>query len=374
MKMFASDEVNKLSAALNQAIAAAGALNKLDLSQFDQSLRRSAELLKRNADNYLRAQQAMGNQGVAGRFAQQLGAGGNPLNPNFGQMFPNMQGAALKAQMDFYFKSMLRGTGLSGGSPVEEGAAALVAVVSPAAAMVAITLVGADGVAPRAMGAAPRDSDGSDEGVDAAVSGVLVKALKKIKPIAAAYLSYRGIKNLGTSSLAAARDNVDAEDTLMRMTRDGGTGAGIGRAGLRMDNQVGSLSEHFEFVGKRYGLSGTEAMKSAQVYANAAQQNDRQSVANGLNAAAGYARAYGLNINQTAGGLGGLQRTGAIGNTPTAQNEFLLKMAQTLKSTGMTANADQAIDDLAQTVDQYISHDLATPTRASWTSSPPCAP
>ena len=47
MKMFASDEVNKLSTALNQAIAAAGALNKLDLSQFDQSLRRSAELLKR---------------------------------------------------------------------------------------------------------------------------------------------------------------------------------------------------------------------------------------------------------------------------------------------------------------------------------------
>ncbi len=62
MKMFASDEVNKLSSALNQAIAAAGALNKLDLSQFDSSLRRSAELLKRNAvilDDWMAQQNAL---------------------------------------------------------------------------------------------------------------------------------------------------------------------------------------------------------------------------------------------------------------------------------------------------------------------------
>lgn len=334
MKMFASDEVNKLSTALNQAIAAAGALNKLDLSQFDQSLRRSAELLKRNADNYLRAQQAMGNQGVAGRFAQQLGAGGNPLNPNFGQMFPGMQGAALQRQMDFYFKSMLRGTGMSGSYSGGGGRGGT---------------TGHGGAAPGSGG----------EGDGGGSTAILAGMGKMFAPILAAV----SVGKLVSSGLAAARRNTEAEDTLMRMTRDGGTGAGIGRAGLRMDNQVGSLSEHFEFVGKRYGLSGTEAMQSAQVYAHAAQQNDRQNVAHGLNASAGFARAYGLNINQTAGGLGGLQRTGAIGNTQAAQNEFLLKMAQTLKSTGMTANADQAIDDLAQTVDQYISHDLATPNQ-----------
>lgn len=334
MKMFASDEVNKLSTALNQAIAAAGALNKLDLSQFDQSLRRSAELLKRNADNYLRAQQAMGNQGVAGRFAQQLGAGGNPLNPNFGQMFPGMQGAALKAQMEFYFKSMLRGTGLSGSYSGGGGRGGT---------------TGHGGAAPGSGG----------EGDGGGSTAILAGLGKMFAPILAAV----SVGKLVSAGLASSRRNTEAEDTLMRMTRDGGTGAGIGRAGLRMDNQVGSLSEHFEFVGKRYGLSGTEAMQSAQVYAHAAQQNDRQNVAHGLNASAGFARAYGLNINQTAGTLGGLQRTGAIGSTPAAQNEFLLKMAQTLKGTGMTANADQAIDDLAQTVDQYISHDLATPTQ-----------
>ena len=333
MKMFASDEVNKLSSALNQAIAAAGALNKLDLSQFDSSLRRSAELLKRNADNYLRAQQAMGNQGVAGRFAQHLGAGGNPLNPDFGKMFPGMQGAALQRQMDYYFKSMLRGTGMSG----------------------SYSGGGGRGGTTGHGGAAP---GGGGEGDGGANTAILAGLGKMFAPILAAV----SVGKLVSSGLAAARRNTEAEDTLMRMTRDGGTGAGIGRAGLRMDNQVGSLSEHFEFVGKRYGLSGTEAMQSAQVYAHAAQQNDRQDVAHGLNASAGFARAYGLNINQTAGGLGGLQRTGAIGSTPAAQNEFLLKMAQTLKSTGMTANADQAIDDLAQTVDQYISHDLATPS------------
>lgn len=334
MKMFASDEVNKLSSALNQAIAAAGALNKLDLSQFDSSLRRSAELLKRNADNYLRAQQAMGNQGVAGRFAQHLGAGGNPLNPDFGKMFPGMQGAALQRQMDFYFKSMLRGTGMSG----------------------SYSGGGGRGGTTGHGGAAP--GGGGGEGDGGGSTAILAGFGKMLAPILAAV----SVGKLVSAGLTAARRNTEAEDTLMRMTRDGGTGAGIGRAGLRMDNQVGSLSEHFEFVGKRYGLSGTEAMQSAQVYAHAAQQNDRQNVAHGLNASAGFARAYGLNINQTAGGLGGLQRTGAIGNTQAAQNEFLLKMAQTLKSTGMTANADQAIDDLAQTVDQYISHDLATPS------------
>lgn len=334
MKVFASDEVNKLSTALNQAIAAAGALNKLDLSQFDQSLRRSAELLKRNADNYLRAQQAMGNQGVAGRFAQHLGAGGNPLNPNFSQMFPGMQGAALQRQMDYYFKSMLRGTGMSG----------------------SFSGGGGRGGTTGHGGAAP--GGGGGEGDGGGSTAILAGLGKLFAPILAAV----SVGKLVSAGLTAARRNTEAEDTLMRMTRDGGTGAGIGRAGLRMDNQVGSLSEHFEFVGKRYGLSGTEAMQSAQVYAHAAQQNDRQNIAHGLNASAGFARAYGLNINQTAGGLGGLQRTGAIGSTPAAQNEFLLKMAQTLKSTGMTANADQAIDDLAQTVDQYISHDLATPS------------
>lgn len=334
MKMFASDEVNKLSSALNQAIAAAGALNKLDLSQFDQSLRRSAELLKRNADNYLRAQQAMGNQGVAGRFAQHLGAGGNPLNPNFSQMFPGMQGAALQRQMDYYFKSMLRGTGMSGSYSGGGGRGGT---------------TGHGGSAP---------GGGGGEGDGGGSTAILAGMGKLFAPILAAV----SVGKLVSAGIASARRNTEAEDTLMRMTRDGGTGAGIGRAGLRMDNQVGSLSEHFEFVGKRYGLSGTEAMQSAQVYAHAAQQNDRQNVAHGLNASAGFARAYGLNINQTAGGLGGLQRTGAIGSTPAAQNEFLLKMAQTLKSTGMTANADQAIDDLAQTVDQYISHDLATPS------------
>ncbi len=333
MKMFASDEVNKLSSALNQAIAAAGALNKLDLSQFDSSLRHSAELLKRNADNYLRAQQAMGNQGVAGRFAQHLGAGGNPLNPDFGKMFPGMQGAALQRQMDYYFKSMLRGTGMSG----------------------SYSGGGGRGGTTGHGGAAPGGGGEGDGGGSASILAGLGKLLAPV-------LTAISIKQLASAGLTAARRNTEAEDTLMRMTRDGGTGAGIGRAGLRMDNQVGSLSEHFEFVGKRYGLSGTEAMQSAQVYAHAAQQNDRQSIGHGLNASAGFARAYGLNINQTAGGLGGLQRTGAIGSTPAAQNEFLLKMAQTLKSTGMTANADQAIDDLAQTVDQYISHDLATPS------------
>lgn len=333
MKMFASDEVNKLSSALNQAIAAAGALNKLDLSQFDSSLRRSAELLKRNADNYLRAQQAMGNQGVAGRFAQHLGAGGNPLNPDFGKMFPGMQGAALQRQMDYYFKSMLRGTGMSG----------------------SFSGGGGRGGTTGHGGAAP---GGGGEGDGGGSTAILAGLGKMLAPILAAV----SVGKLVSSGLAAARRNTEAEDTLMRMTRDGGTGAGIGRAGLRMDNQVGSLSEHFEFIGKRYGLSGTEAMQSAQVYAHAAQQNDRQSIGHGLNASAGFARAYGLNINQTAGGLGGLQRTGAIGSTPAAQNEFLLKMAQVLKGTGMTANADQAIDDLAQTVDQYISHDLATPS------------
>lgn len=362
MKMFASDEVNKLSTALNQAIAAAGALNKLDLSQFDQSLRRSAELLKRNADNYLRAQQAMGNQGVAGRFAQQLGAGGNPLNPNFGQMFPGMQGAALKAQMEFYFKSMLRGTGMSGGFAGGGGRGGFGGGGFTSSGNGGYYSGGGGRGGTTGHGGAPAGDAGTNEGSEAATSAMLASLIKKLKPIAATYLGARGLKNFAVSSLAASRENAEAEDTLLRMTRDGGGGVG-NRAMMGIGNQAGSLANRLEAAGKRVGLSGTEAMKSAQVYANAAQQVDRDKTISGFGAAAGYARAYGLNINQTAGGLGGLQRTGAIGSTPAAQNEFLLKMAQTLKGTGMTANADQAIDDLAQTVDQYISHDLATPNQ-----------
>jgi len=326
MRLFASDEITKLSSALNQAIAAAGTLNKLDLSQFDASLRRSAELLQRNAQHYLRAQQALGQPGVAGRFAQQLGAGGNPLNPNFAQLFPGLQGAALQRQMDYYFRSLLRGTGLNYGAGGGRGGG-----------------TGHGGPTPgEAAGG------GGAEGADA-VNGMLLAAIKKLRPLAAAYLGYQGITRLTSSGLAAARGQSEAEDTLRRMTRERSGGV--------------SLTDQFEPLGRRYGLSATETLKSAQVYAQAAQQVDRDRAATGLEAAAGYARAYGLNINQTAGTLGGLQRAGAVGNTVAAQNEFLLKLARTLKSTGMTANADEAIDDLAQTVDRYISHDLASPNQ-----------
>jgi len=335
MKVFASGEVQKLSEALNNAISAAGALNNIDLSRFDQSLRNSAQLLQRNADNYLRAQRAMGNNGVAGRFAQQMGAGGNPLNPNFGQMFPNLQGQALQRQMDFYFRSMLRNTGMGGsfGGGFSGGGRG-----------------GTTGTGSPAPGDQSRDADGPE-----------MPIIGKLKKLAAAYLGFQAVKNLTSKGLAAARDNTDAEDTLLRMTLEGG---GLGnRIGLPMGNSSESLATKLENAGKRYGLSGTEAMRSAQVYAHAAQQADRSKVISGFEASAGYARAYGLNINQSANALGGLQRVGAIGSSQEDQNKFLLKMAQTLKSTGMTANADEAVNDLADTVNRYISHDLSTPNQ-----------
>lgn len=328
MKLFASDDVNKLSSALNEAIAAAGALNKLDLSRFDQSLRRSAELLKRNADNYLRAQQAMGNQGVAGRFAQQLGAGGNPLNPNFGQMFPGMQGAALKAQMDFYFRSMLRGTGMSGGMAGGGG-------FSGGGGRGGTTGHGG------AAGAGAADSEGVFTGASA---GLLAGVGKLLGPLVAAI----GVGKLASASLSSARSNVEAEDTLMRMTRDTGAAAG-------------KLADEFIAAGLKVGLSATEAMKTAQVFASAAQEIDRGKAMTGATNAAGFARAYGLNVNGTTETLGGLQRAGVMGSNDVVQNSFLMKMAQVIKDTGMSANADQVMTDLAQTVDRYISHDSATP-------------
>ena len=329
MKMFASDEVNKLSTALNQAIAAAGALNKLDLSQFDQSLRRSAELLKRNADNYLRAQQAMGNQGVAGRFAQQLGAGGNPLNPNFSQMFPGMQGAALQRQMDYYFKSMLRGTGMSGGYSGGGGFARS----------------GERGGTTGQGGGSGRSEATENEGVfSGGAAGMLAGVGKLLGPLVAAI----GVGKLASASLASARGNTEAEDTLMRMTRDTGAAAG-------------KLADDFIAAGLKVGLSATEAMKTAQVFASAAQEIDRGKAMTGATTSAGFARAYGMNINGTTETLGGLQRAGVVGTNEVVQNSFLMKMAQVIKDTGMSANADQVLSDLAQTVDRYISHDSATP-------------
>ena len=325
IKVAPPEEMAALTKTLQQATAAAGAFAKVDFSNLTDSARKAGQQIQKNLEGYLKAQRIL-NPGAAHSLSQSLAGGANPLAPNFNQMFPTLQGPALQRQMEYYFQSVLRGTRIA--APT---------IQAPAA--------GGAGMA-AGDSAAPSGRPGVG-GTVRAVAGQVASALPALSGLGSfggfgAIATVGGLIGLAGRGLQINAQTAELKDAFFRQTDDTG-------------QALESLTAAFDKASSAYGQSTNEMLATAAGYRRAALESDPNAIARGYGSAAGFARAYGLDVGQTAGTMGTLARYGVGGSGKTEQREFALMLGTVIRDSGMKAAPDQVLDDLAAYVSGHAA-------------------
>lgn len=322
--LFAPDELKNVQRALAEATAAATNFHRVNaqgLTGLTTSSQQFVRTLQQNLTQYQRNLGSMGATQTQARVNQWAQQGGNPLAPNFGQLFPNVSGSQLHAQQTFYWQQMLRGTGFGVGGAGHGGQ-------PPGAGGVPAT--GAPPPAPL------RDNSLLD--------GVLNSSL--IGKVAALALG-GGVAAAVMKGVAYTQERNEARDVFMRQTRDFG-------------GPLDLLTKNIETAAVAIGQSGNEAIKTAGIWSKAAYQSDPWKIDTGYRHAAGFARSYGLDINGTTNTLGGLARYGVGGGNDAEQTKFALKLGQVIRDGGMTQAPQQVLEDLLTQATQHGNSTFTT--------------
>lgn len=333
------EEVAKLTRALQDALKTAREFSRVDFSRFNADLGRSVQQLQKNVQLYLQAQKSL-NPAVQQRFTQFLAGGGNPLAPNFNQLFPTLQGPALQRQMEFYFKSVLRGTGMPMPQLHMGGGAA---GGSPTGARDA----GGDHETARLRRQSAREEHRYWTQFRRTAGGMAGQGANFLTQSAGvgsfggfgALAVTGGILGVAAHGFNLARETAELKDRLFRQTED---------TGVALDK----LTENLDRAGDAFGQSTREVLQTAQTWARAAYQSDVRAIEQGYTGAAGFARAHGLDPGQTAATFGSLRHYGLGGGEKGEQQKFAMLIGQTIRDSGLKSAPDQVVNELREIASQ----------------------
>lgn len=298
----------------------AKSFHNLKSDQFSSLHQKPAESLMKDFNAWVQRH----GGGVRYRLNQQLNDhGATPFSLDFAQLYPHLKGQALAERAQSYYGHVFGRTGIAAPD------------IHPAAPgwMARMGQLGQKALLGTAGGYMAGGISGAITGLSGSLGGALGGPAGAV---------------LGTSLGLAASGLIKGYHEATEIQRGS---EHFLRRSTEIGDALADVKEHLSHFGKGLWLTGHEMVKVASVYADAANEGSAYLASKGARDAAGFARAYGMDPNQSAHLFGRAKALGQFG-TDTERRQFALQIGQAIHTSGTYTSPEKIFGDLLQHIER----------------------